>query len=120
MTVAAAGRPADWLRLVRPHQWVKNVLVLASLTSVRVAGTIALYIESSNAATLYPRPSWLWFVCPVIWYWLIRIWFKCERGELDDDPVIFAFRDPGSWACAALVAVFWAFAVTGVPGVLPD
>lgn len=81
---------------------------------------IALYIESSNAATLYPRPSWLWFVCPVIWYWLIRIWFKCERGELDDDPVIFAFRDPGSWACAALVATFWTFAVTGVPGVLPD
>jgi 4-hydroxybenzoate polyprenyltransferase len=81
---------------------------------------IALYIETSNALVQYPRPSWLWFVCPVIWYWLIRVWHKCERGELDDDPVIFAFRDRGSWACAALVALFWIFAVTGVPGLLPD
>jgi 4-hydroxybenzoate polyprenyltransferase len=81
---------------------------------------IALYIETSGAKLVYPRPSWLWFVCPVIWYWLIRVWVKCERGELDDDPVIFAFRDKGSWACAALIAVFWALAVTGVPGVLPD
>jgi 4-hydroxybenzoate polyprenyltransferase len=81
---------------------------------------IALYIQTSNALSLYPRPSWLWFVCPVIWYWIIRIWFKCERGELDDDPVIFAFRDRGSWACAALVAAFWVLAVTGVPGLLPD
>ncbi len=80
---------------------------------------IALYIQSSNALQLYPRASWLWFVCPVIWYWLIRIWVKAERGELDDDPVIFAFRDPGSWACVALVGVFWACAVTGVPGLLP-
>lgn len=81
---------------------------------------IALYIETSGAKLLYERPSWLWFVCPVIWYWLIRMWVKCERGELDDDPVIFAFRDRGSWACAGLIAVFWALAVTGVPGVLPD
>jgi 4-hydroxybenzoate polyprenyltransferase len=81
---------------------------------------IALYIETSGAKLLYARPSWLWFVCPVIWYWLIRLWVKCERGELDDDPVLFAFRDRGSWACAALVAVFWGLAVTGVPGILPD
>lgn len=81
---------------------------------------IALYIETSNALVQYPRPSWLWFICPVIWYWLIRIWHKCERGELDDDPVIFAFRDHGSWACALLVALFWICAVTGVPGLLPD
>lgn len=81
---------------------------------------IALYIETSNALVQYPRPSWLWFVCPVIWYWLIRIWHKCERGELDDDPVTFAFRDPGSWVCALLVAAFWTCAVTGVPGLLPD
>jgi 4-hydroxybenzoate polyprenyltransferase len=81
---------------------------------------IALYIETSNALVQYPRPSWLWFICPVIWYWLIRIWHKCERGELDDDPVTFAFRDPGSWVCALLVAAFWICAVTGVPGLLPD
>jgi 4-hydroxybenzoate polyprenyltransferase len=81
---------------------------------------IALYIETSGAKLLYPRASWLWFVCPVIWYWLIRVWVKCERGELDDDPVTFAFKDPGSWACAGLIAVFWALAVTGVPGILPE
>lgn len=81
---------------------------------------VALYIETSGARSAYPRASWLWFACPVIWYWLARLWFKCERGELTDDPVLYAVRDPGSWACAALIAGCWACAVLGVPGVLPD
>jgi 4-hydroxybenzoate polyprenyltransferase len=99
----------------------RDVLRTLGLASGGLAAlVIALYIETSNARLLYPRPSWLWFVCPVIWYWVIRIWVKCERGELDDDPVIFAFRDRGSWACAALVAACWLAAVEGVPGVLPD
>jgi 4-hydroxybenzoate polyprenyltransferase len=111
-----------WLAASRDYRiGDRDLLRSLGLASGGLAAlVIALYIETSGAKLLYPRPSWLWFVCPVIWYWLIRVWVKCERGELDDDPVIFAFKDPGSWACAGLVAVFWGFAVTGVPGLLPD
>ena len=35
----------------------------------------------------------LWLLVPLLLYWITRIWLLASRGELDDDPVIFAIRD---------------------------
>jgi hypothetical protein len=43
-------------------------------------------------------------------YWLYRIWLLASRGELDEDPVIFAIRDPVSLVVAACIAVLAVFA----------
>ena len=50
---------------------------------------------------IYGNAHWLWLFPVFIFLWLGRIWLICQRGELDDDPVIFAIRDrqsshPGS------------------------
>jgi hypothetical protein len=45
-------------------------------------------------------------MCPIVLYWLARIWLIAGRGELADDPVLFALRDSASyWAalCAFIV-----------------
>jgi len=36
-------------------------------------------------------------------YWLYRVWLLGSRGEMDDDPVIFALRDRVSLAVGACV-----------------
>ena len=64
---------------------------------------LALYISSSDVVRLYPTPQLLWAVCPVMLYWLTRIWFLAGRGELPDDPVLFAATDPQSYAAGALI-----------------
>jgi 4-hydroxybenzoate polyprenyltransferase len=66
---------------------------------------LALYISSSDVVRLYATPQLLWVVCPVLLYWLTRIWFLAGRGELPDDPVLFAAGDPQSWAAGALIAL---------------
>jgi 4-hydroxybenzoate polyprenyltransferase len=66
---------------------------------------LALNISSSDVARLYATPQWLWAVCPVLLYWLTRIWFLAGRGELPDDPVLFAAGDAQSWAALALIAL---------------
>ena len=66
---------------------------------------LALYISSSDVVRLYATPELLWAVCPVLLYWLTRIWFLAGRGELPDDPVLFAAVDPQSWAVGALIAL---------------
>ncbi|MBL8529135.1 MAG: hypothetical protein JNL68_15720, partial [Burkholderiales bacterium] len=43
--------------------------------------------------TLYARPVALWALCPLLLYWISRVWMKTHRGEIDDDPVVFAARD---------------------------
>jgi len=72
---------------------------------------LALYINSEQMARFYANPWALWLICPLLVYWISRIWFIAKRGELDDDPVIFALGDPVSWLTALLVAVFALMAI---------
>jgi len=63
----------------------------------------ALYTQSKEVLNLYPRPNLLLLICPVILYWLSRLWLKANRGELDEDPVTLSLGDPVSYLVAALI-----------------
>ncbi len=54
---------------------------------------LALYINGDTIASLYPHQQVIWMTVPVLLYWISRIWLKAHRGELDDDPVVFALTD---------------------------
>jgi 4-hydroxybenzoate polyprenyltransferase len=69
-----------------------------------------LYVESSAVKVTYHNPMVLWFVCPVLLYWISRVWFLAHRGNMQDDPVKFALTDQRSWLCAAAIAVVAAVA----------
>jgi len=58
----------------------------------------ALYIDSVDVAARYSHPQWLWISCPALLYWVSRIWLKEGRREMPDDPLMFALRDPASYA----------------------
>ena len=53
---------------------------------------------------LYETPWLLWLVVPVMMFWILRVWFLAFRGELDDDPIVFAIRDRVSYACFVAAA----------------
>jgi 4-hydroxybenzoate polyprenyltransferase len=52
-----------------------------------------LYIARPDVTDLYRYAGRLWLLVPLLLYWITRIWLLASRGELDDDPVIFAIRD---------------------------
>jgi 4-hydroxybenzoate polyprenyltransferase len=58
---------------------------------------LALYINSEAVNRFYPTPFPLWMLCPLMLYWVTRLWFIARRGNLHHDPVLFAFRDRVSW-----------------------
>jgi 4-hydroxybenzoate polyprenyltransferase len=58
----------------------------------------ALYITSPEVRALYARPELLWVACPILLYWVTRVWLLAYRDALHEDPVIFALRDPVSLA----------------------
>ena len=81
----------------------------AGLVSVLV---MALYIESPAVAVLYQSPQILWSLGLLLLYWIARIWLLAHRGEIHDDPVVFALTDRTSFAVAVLSGVIiWAAAV---------
>lgn len=63
----------------------------------------ALYINSEKVKTLYHHPTVLWLVCPVLLYWVSHIWLITHRGEMHDDPVVFAAKDRCSWLAAVII-----------------
>ncbi|MFC1605633.1 UbiA family prenyltransferase [Pseudomonadota bacterium] len=68
---------------------------------------LALYINDAQTADLYRSPQWMWLACPLLLYWLSRVWLLAHRGEMHDDPVVFALADRVSQLIGlAFVAVF--------------
>jgi 4-hydroxybenzoate polyprenyltransferase len=54
---------------------------------------LMLYINSEDVRLLYTRPEVLWMLCPVLLYWVSRMWQRAGRGEMHDDPLVFAVKD---------------------------
>jgi 4-hydroxybenzoate polyprenyltransferase len=82
--------------------------VAAGYNSVLV---MALYVNSGIAiGSTYTRPVFLWLLCPLLLYWITRVWIKTSRGQMDNDPVVFTLQDLPSLgaACAGLLLIWMA------------
>jgi 4-hydroxybenzoate polyprenyltransferase len=64
---------------------------------------MALYVSSADVTKLYSHPQALWLVCPVLLYWVSRVWLLAHRGQMDEDPIVFALRDRVSYVVGALI-----------------
>jgi 4-hydroxybenzoate polyprenyltransferase len=87
--------------------------VASDLAPLRSLGTaagyvavviLALYINSPDITNHYHHPGLIWLLCPVVLYWISRIWLVTLRGQMHDDPIVFAARDAGSRICLVLAA----------------
>ncbi|MCB0310146.1 MAG: UbiA family prenyltransferase [Bdellovibrionales bacterium] len=67
---------------------------------------MALYVSSAEITRLYSHPAVLWMICPVLLYWLSRIWLLAHRGELDEDPIVFALSDKASYISGLVSLAF--------------
>ena len=73
----------------------------------------SLYVHSPDLAALYPNPKPLLLMAPILAFWLSRVWFKANRGELYEDPVTLALRDPVSYGVAAMAIGIFVLAMLG-------
>ncbi len=63
---------------------------------------LALHIDSL-AHALYGRNQLIWFLCPLLFYWVSHVWLIAHRGNMPDDPVVFAMSDRTSQILALLM-----------------
>jgi 4-hydroxybenzoate polyprenyltransferase/phosphoserine phosphatase len=74
---------------------------------------LALYIQDSHTVSLYATPQFIWLACPLLLYWISRAWLITHRGQMHDDPIVFAMKDRVSWLCMALFATMFLLAGQG-------
>jgi 4-hydroxybenzoate polyprenyltransferase len=91
----------------RGYRAADRVIVgILGVTSGEISVLVfALYVASAEVRALYSRPMILWLVCPLLLYWVTRVWLLAYRDEMQEDPVVFALRDRASLALGALVLV---------------
>lgn len=94
------GDPAGRGYILRDLPMLEAMAAASAYVAVMV---FALYINSPAVTELYRNPAYLWAICLVLFYWISRILLMTHRGEMHDDPVVFAATDLKSWVCAALV-----------------
>lgn len=69
---------------------------------------LALYIQDPATGTLYQYPKLIWLACPLLMFWISRIWLLAHRGRMHSDPILFAIRDRVSLFTGALFGfIFW-------------
>lgn len=82
------------------------ILQTMATTSGYVAVLVfALYISSPSIMALYGSPERLWAIPVILLYWISRVLILTHRGEMHDDPVLFAARDRPSLICAVLTVI---------------
>lgn len=75
---------------------------------------LAFYLQSESVQALYVQPELIWFAVPLMLYWVSYVWLKAHRGEMHDDPIVFATQDTTSLVVAGLLGLSFVLATLGV------
>ena len=87
--------------------WMQSIGTSAGYMAVLV---LALYVSSPEVTALYSRPDVLWLLCPLLLFWVTRLWFRAGRGLVHDDPVVDALRDRFGYLLMVTAAVIFVLA----------
>jgi 4-hydroxybenzoate polyprenyltransferase len=106
MMAMASGVENDRVRGRGYHRtdigFVSQCGVASGLVAVLV---FALYLHSPEVHALYKRPDILWLLSPILAYGTLSMWLAGHRGEMDEDPILFAAKKPSTYILGAIGAV---------------
>ncbi len=89
---------------------VQTMGLVAGYVAVLV---LALYINSNDVTKLYRTPEIMWGTVPVLLFWISWMWMQAHRGNMHDDPLVFAVKDRASWVAGVLFLTVLGAGATG-------
>ena len=81
---------------------VAGIGAAAGISSVLI---FSLYINSQQVVNLYKSPELLFLAIVPLLYWIARIWLLAGRGEINQDPILFAVKDRHSYFCLIILVL---------------
>ncbi len=95
VTLGQLGEPATRGRDYRVTD-LNILLPLGVGTALSAIVVFCLFISAPETQIRYRSPELLWLVAFGLVYWSARLWVKVSRGEMHDDPIVYAARDLNS------------------------
>ncbi|HYC01878.1 MAG TPA: UbiA family prenyltransferase [Azospirillaceae bacterium] len=76
------------------HPWL---LAMGAASGFCATLVFFMYLVDPNSpAQEFATPGVLWFICLILGYWLSTAWLQALRGNMNDDPVLYALKDKQS------------------------
>lgn len=98
--VSAGSRRRGYLAEDVP--WLRTMGEASGYLSVLV---LAIYLNSEQVTVLYRTPAMLFLICPMLLFWIGRMWLMAHRGRIHEDPIVASAREPSSYVVGLLVGV---------------
>ncbi len=76
---------------------------------------LSLYIHSDIVQSQYRNPDLIFLVCPLLLYWLNKLWLNSQRRQIKEDPLIWAFTNRVSRLIGALCVLVLGLAMWTPP-----
>jgi 4-hydroxybenzoate polyprenyltransferase len=114
LSLALAKRCSELIALAQVGQQVTHgrayrAVDMAILRPLGVAAALAaivvfgLFISAPETQARYETPGLLWLAACGVTYWMARMWIMTGRGEMHDDPLVYAITDRPSLLTALLL-----------------
>lgn len=81
------------------------VMMLGVATGALAVLVLALYLSAGHPETHYRQGGLIWVVCVLLLYWVSHLWLAAHRGNMTDDPLLFALKDRLSQALILAMGV---------------
>ena len=86
----------------------KMIYWIAILTGWISILVLIFHINSPVVIKQYSFPDILWIICFVMLFWISRIIYVSNKGQIKDDPIVYAVSDKISYLCLAIILfIFW-------------
>jgi hypothetical protein len=89
---------------------MEQVAIFGAASGYIAALVLALYVNSRDVQRLYSHSSAIFFACPLLVYWISRVWLLARRGVVHEDPLVFAFRDKVTYVVVFLTGLVFLLA----------
>ena len=90
---------------------LEMISALGAASGYQSVMVLALYVRDQGTVALYAHPEIIWLACPLLLFWITRVWMLTHRGRMHDDPMVFAVSDRISQVVGALFCLVF-FAAT--------
>lgn len=91
-------------REYRPED-LSTLISQGSASGYAAVLVLALYIDSPGVREQYSHAEIIWLICPLLLYWINKLWLNSQRREITDDPIVWAVTNRVSRAVAVIAVV---------------
>ena len=90
---------------IKHKKMIYWIAILTGLISILV---LIFHINSPVVIKQYSFPDILWIICFVMLFWISRIIYVSNKGQIKDDPIVYAISDKISYLCLVIILfIFW-------------